>query len=55
MPDRGACGRHERDRPDDPIRELRFDTFRAEILRRPKRSALTVPFSLLARADAVDE
>src|SRR5271167_1581941 len=28
---RGVRGGHERDGTDDPIRELRFDTFRAEI------------------------
>jgi hypothetical protein len=33
---RGVRGGHERDGTDDPIRELRFDTFRAEILRREK-------------------
>jgi len=33
---RGVRRGHERDGPDDPIRELRFDTFRAEILRREK-------------------
>jgi quercetin dioxygenase-like cupin family protein len=31
---RGVRGGHERDGPDDPIRELRFNTFRAEILPR---------------------
>ena len=30
---RGVHGGHERDGTDDPIRELRFNTFRAEILR----------------------
>jgi hypothetical protein len=33
---RGVRGGHERDGTDDPIRELRFATFRAEIL--PRRS-----------------
>src|SRR5262249_23307056 len=33
---RGVRGGHERDGTDDPIRELRFDDFRAEILRREK-------------------
>ena len=31
---RGVRGGHERDGTDDPIRELRFDTFRAKILPR---------------------
>jgi hypothetical protein len=31
---RGVRRGHERDGPDDPIRELRFHTFRPEILRR---------------------
>jgi hypothetical protein len=35
---RGVCGGHERDRTDDPIRKLRFNTFHAEILRREENA-----------------
>ena len=33
---RGVCGGHERGGTDDPIRELRFGAFRAEVSRREK-------------------
>ena len=47
---RGVRRGHERDGPDDPIRELRFNTFRAEILRRALRKVTNHEFDRERRA-----
>ncbi len=44
---RGVRGGHERDGTDDPMRELRFNTFRAEILRREKMRDANARFHVL--------